>query len=27
MLHGHRRTAGEELVAERNGYDITQKPG
>jgi len=26
MLHGHARTAGEQLVAERNGYDITQKP-
>jgi hypothetical protein len=26
MLHGHARTAGEEIVAERNGYDITKKP-
>jgi len=26
MLHGHARTEGEEIVAERNGYDITKKP-
>jgi hypothetical protein len=26
MVHGHARTEGEEVVAERNGYDITKKP-
>jgi hypothetical protein len=26
MLHGHRRTPGEQLVTERNGYDVTEKP-
>jgi hypothetical protein len=26
MLHGHARTAGEGVVAERKGYDITEKP-
>jgi hypothetical protein len=26
MLHDHARTAGERVVAERDGYDITVKP-
>jgi hypothetical protein len=26
MLHDHPRTVGEEVVEERNGYDITEKP-
>jgi hypothetical protein len=27
MLHDHARTPGERVLAERDGYDITEKPG
>jgi len=26
MLHDHARTPGERVLAERDGYDITEKP-
>ena len=26
MLPGHRRSVGERVIAERDGYDITEKP-
>jgi hypothetical protein len=27
MLHDHARTPGERVLAERDGYDVTEKPG